>query len=66
MLAGVLRHEWPQWLPQDLTKIFPTLEPSGIDLMKRMMEYDPAKRISVSTAPFLFSIHTPHHQRAAA
>lgn len=42
------RHEWPQWQPQDLSKTFPTLGEEGIDLMKRMMEYDPARRISVS------------------
>ncbi len=40
-------HEWPQWQPQDLSRVFPTLEADGIDLMKKMMEYDPARRISV-------------------
>lgn len=42
------RHEWPQWAPQDLTKIFPMLDAKGLDLMKKMFEYDPAHRISVS------------------
>uniref|UniRef100_A0A7S3VUG5 cyclin-dependent kinase n=1 Tax=Dunaliella tertiolecta TaxID=3047 RepID=A0A7S3VUG5_DUNTE len=43
-------HEFPQWHPQDLSRIFPTLEPEGVDLLKRMIEYDPAKRISAKEA----------------
>lgn len=43
-----LRHEWPQWQPQDLHRIFPTLNDDGIDLLRRMLAYDPAMRISVS------------------
>jgi hypothetical protein len=46
----VRRHEWPQWAAQDLTRIFPMLEPEGIDLLRRMLDYDPAKRISVRGA----------------
>jgi hypothetical protein len=37
----------PQWRPQDLSRLFPTLEEAGIDLMRQMLAYDPAKRISV-------------------
>jgi len=40
-------HEFPQWHPQDLHKVFPKLCPAGIDLMQKMFEYDPAKRITV-------------------
>ena len=40
-------HEFPQWHPQDLHKVFPKLCPLGIDLMQKMFEYDPAKRITV-------------------
>mmetsp|Transcript_691 Transcript_691/g.1836 ORF Transcript_691/g.1836 Transcript_691/m.1836 type:complete len:315 (-) Transcript_691:530-1474(-) len=43
-------HEWPQWQAQDLSRIFPTLEPEGIDLLKKMLEYDPAKRVSAKEA----------------
>ncbi|MEW5311514.1 MAG: hypothetical protein WDW38_003223 [Sanguina aurantia] len=43
-------HEWPQWQAQDLTRIFPNLEPEGIELMQMMMEYDPARRISAKEA----------------
>ena len=42
-------HEFPQWKPQPLEKIFVTLEPAGIDLMTKMFAYDPAERITVST-----------------
>jgi hypothetical protein len=30
--------------------VFPTLEEAGLDLLKAMLEYDPARRISVSAA----------------
>ncbi len=40
-------HEFPNWHAQDLQKVFPTLHPDGVDLMRRMFIYDPAKRISV-------------------
>ncbi len=49
-LCPAPRHEFPQWRCQDLSKIFPTLEEAGIDLLKVMLEYDPAKRITVSAA----------------
>ena len=43
-------HEFPRWAPQDLSKVFPGLEPSGVDLMRKMFEYDPARRISARDA----------------
>ncbi len=42
------RHDWPQWQAQDLSRVFPSLEPEGVDLMRQMLQYDPARRISVS------------------
>lgn len=42
------RHEYPQWRPQDLSRVFPTLEESGLELLRAMLQYDPARRISVS------------------
>lgn len=47
LVSPTARHEWPQWQPQDLHRIFPSLDDSGIDLMKRCFAYDPAIRISV-------------------
>lgn len=43
-------HEFPVWHPQDLTKVFPKLEPAGLDLMRSMFEYDPAMRITAKDA----------------
>lgn len=43
-------HEFPQWHPQDLARVFPRLCPAGIDLMAKMFEYDPARRITVRGA----------------
>lgn len=43
-------HEYPQWRPQDLTKVFSRLDEQGIDLLKKMLEYDPAQRITAMDA----------------
>lgn len=43
-------HEYPQWRPTDFNKIFPTLEPAGIELMKQMLAFDPSLRISAKEA----------------
>ena len=43
-------HEYPQWRPQDLSKVFPKLDEQGIDLLQKMFEYDPAKRITAMDA----------------
>jgi hypothetical protein len=42
------RHEYPQWRAQDLSRVFPSLEESGLELLRAMLQYDPARRISVS------------------
>ena len=43
-------HEYPQWKPADLSRYFPDLEPAGLDLLRKMFVYDPAKRISAKDA----------------
>ncbi|CAK9197349.1 unnamed protein product [Sphagnum troendelagicum] len=43
-------HEFPQWRPQDLALAVPGLNPAGLDLLAKMLVYDPAKRISAKAA----------------
>ncbi|KQJ92528.1 cyclin-dependent kinase B1-1 [Brachypodium distachyon] len=43
-------HEYPQWKPQSLARAVPTLEPEGLDLLSRMLRFDPANRISARAA----------------
>eukprot|EP00891_Asterochloris_glomerata_P008682 jgi/Astpho2/8682/e_gw1.00128.89.1_t len=43
-------HEFPNWQPQPLERVFPNLEPEGIDLMKAMFVYNPAQRMSAKQA----------------
>lgn len=48
LAARSCRHDYPQWRPQDLSRVFPSLEESGLELLRAMLQYDPARRISVS------------------
>lgn len=41
---------FPQWKPQDLGRLMPSLEPEGLDLLSKMLEYEPSKRISAKEA----------------
>eukprot|EP00887_Chlorella_sp_A99_P001603 scaffold8.g1603.t1 len=41
---------FPKWGRQNLAAFVPTLEPAGVDLLSRMLEYVPAKRITAKTA----------------
>lgn len=43
-------HEFPNWKPQDLAKVFPKLSPEGVNLMEQMFVYDPSKRITAKDA----------------
>ncbi|KAG0238278.1 Cyclin-dependent kinase catalytic subunit, partial [Mortierella sp. GBA43] len=50
---------FPSWHRQPLEKTLPTLCPEGIDLLDKMIEYDPARRISAKRAllhPYFDSI----------
>lgn len=43
-------HEFPQWKAQDLASLVPELNEQGIDLLSKMLQYDPAKRIHATEA----------------
>ncbi|EAN84916.1 putative protein kinase [Trypanosoma cruzi] len=42
--------DFPQWRPTSLSSVIPTLEPEGIDLLQRMLLYDPRQRITAYDA----------------
>lgn len=43
-------HEYPQWTPQKLSTAVPNLDADGLDLLAKMLQYEPAKRISAKKA----------------
>lgn len=45
-------HLYPQWKPHNLAQVVPELDSAGIDLLKSMLQYNPASRISAKKALF--------------
>ncbi|KAF5747695.1 cyclin-dependent kinase B1-2 [Tripterygium wilfordii] len=43
-------HVYPRWEPQNLARAVPSLGPHGVDLLSKMLQYDPAERISAKVA----------------
>ncbi|KAF8040844.1 hypothetical protein BT93_B2923 [Corymbia citriodora subsp. variegata] len=43
-------HVYPLWEPQNLARAVPSLGPDGVDLLSKMLKYDPAERISAKAA----------------
>ncbi|XWS44586.1 hypothetical protein CRYUN_Cryun15aG0059700 [Craigia yunnanensis] len=43
-------HVYPQWEPQNLARAVPSLSADGVDLLSKMLKYDPAERISAKAA----------------
>ncbi|GAB2300486.1 Cell division control protein 2 D [Dionaea muscipula] len=43
-------HEYPQWSSQDISKAVPGLDGDGLDLLAKMLHYEPSKRISAKKA----------------
>lgn len=41
---------FPKWRKQDISKVVPTLDPAGQDLLKQLLVYEPSQRISAKQA----------------
>ncbi|KAK9164786.1 hypothetical protein Syun_005688 [Stephania yunnanensis] len=53
-------HEYPQWRQQTLSSALPNLDDTGLDLLSKMLIYEPSKRISAKKAmehPFFADIN---------
>ncbi|KAK9129144.1 hypothetical protein Sjap_009631 [Stephania japonica] len=53
-------HEYPQWRRQTLSSVVPNLDDTGLDLLSKMLMYEPSKRISAKKAmehPFFADIN---------
>ncbi|CAA7044211.1 unnamed protein product [Microthlaspi erraticum] len=56
-------HVYPKWEPQDLSRAVPSLSPEGVDLLTKMLKYNPTERISAKTAldhPYFDSLDKSH------
>ena len=57
-------HEFPQWRAQDFSKLIPQLDEHGIDLLQKLLVYDPAKRIHATDAlehPYFDDVDNSQH-----
>ncbi|PKA47337.1 Cyclin-dependent kinase B2-1 [Apostasia shenzhenica] len=43
-------HEFPQWSPRSISSAVPNLDADGVDLLSKMLVYEPSKRISARKA----------------
>ncbi|CAD5167434.1 cell division control protein 2 homolog D [Musa acuminata AAA Group] len=43
-------HEYPKWSPKNLSSAVPNLDADGLDLLSKMLQYQPSKRISAKRA----------------
>ncbi|CAN1200621.1 Cyclin-dependent kinase B1-2 [Linum perenne] len=43
-------HVYPLWEPQNLARAVPSLDPDGLDLLSKMLKYDPVERVSAKAA----------------
>ncbi|KAL4186861.1 hypothetical protein AMTRI_Chr09g16040 [Amborella trichopoda] len=52
--------QFPQFPKQEFSQRFPTMSPEAVDLVEKMLVFDPSKRITVEEAlahPYLASLH---------
>jgi len=55
-------HEYPQFKPKDLKAKYPVLGEDGIDLLAKLLQYDPSRRLSAKEAlqhPFFKGVIIP-------
>ncbi|EXJ95241.1 CMGC/CDK/CDC2 protein kinase [Capronia coronata CBS 617.96] len=60
---------FPKWRREPLSKIVPSLEPAGLELLEAMLEYDPAHRISAKAAcnhPYFAAGSAAYSQRTTS
>mmetsp|Transcript_38528 Transcript_38528/g.50503 ORF Transcript_38528/g.50503 Transcript_38528/m.50503 type:complete len:111 (+) Transcript_38528:1-333(+) len=60
---------FPRWPAKSLAKKFPRLDAAGIDLLDKMLKYNPADRISAKAAlrhPWFAGTKTPSSTASAA
>jgi cyclin-dependent kinase len=63
------KSDFPVYEPRDLSKLFPTLDQSGLDILLRFLRYDPDKRISAHDAlahQYFHEFHQKHKKQQAA
>jgi len=56
-------HEYPQWSPKKLSSSVQNLGADGLDLLSKMLQYEPAKRISAKKAmehPYFDELNKAH------
>ena len=56
------KETFPKWRPRPLQEIAPTLDPMGLDLLSRMLVYDPATGTWAATG----TLHTTFYANSAA
>lgn len=50
LLDHLVQDCFPQWRPRDLQTVVPTLDPVGVDLLARLLCYNPSERITARAA----------------
>lgn len=41
---------FPKWRREPMSKLVPTLDEDGLDLLEQLLEFDPARRLSAKAA----------------
>jgi len=63
------RHDLPKYRPKKLGKTLPRLDSKGLELLQRMLQFDPKKRITADDAlkhPYLSDVKLPESERSSS